>query len=92
MPLTDVINHLSNFVLPALAVAIGMPLLSRTVAWGRRAQTSLTAQILLNFVSGIAALLAGLWFWGQDGRMATYLAMAVVCGATQWLVLRAWRN
>jgi hypothetical protein len=92
MDLTDVINHLLSFALPALSLAIGLPLVTNLTAWGRTGPVSLRTQFLVNIVVALAALLAGLWFWGHDGRMATYLAMAIVCGSAQWLVLRGWRR
>ena len=92
MHLTDVINHLLSFALPALALAIGLHSLARLSAWGRGVQASFRTQFLLNFVAALAVLLAGLWFWGHDGQMATYLALAAVCGSVQWLILRGWRG
>lgn len=92
MDLTNVINHLLSFALPALSLAIGLPVVARSTAWGRAGQVSLRTQFLLNFVAALTALLAGLWFWGHDGRMATYLGMAIICGSAQWLLLRGWRR
>lgn len=92
MRLTDVINHLLNFALPALALAIGLPSLARLAAWGRGGQLSFEMQVLLNFVAALVVLLCGLWFWGHDGQMATYLAMVTVCGSAQWLILRGWQR
>ena len=92
MRLTDVIIHLLSFALPAVALALGLPLLARLTVWGRGGPASFRTQFLLNFVAALVVLLAGLWFWGQDGRMVTYLAMAVVCGSIQWLLLRGWRH
>jgi len=92
MGLTEVINHLLNFALPALAMALSLPLLARLAAWGRVVRPSFRVQLLVNFVAGLAVLLAGLWFWGHDGKMATYMAMVVVCASVQWLMLRAWRR
>jgi len=92
MHLTDVINHVLSFALPALALAIALPSLARMTAWGRGGPASFKTQVLVNFVAALAVLLAGLWFWGQDGRMATYLAMATVSGSVQWLILRGWQR
>ena len=38
----------------------------------------LLAQAAINFVAGSAALLVGLWFFGNDGKMATYAAMLLM--------------
>jgi hypothetical protein len=48
----------------------------------------LLAQAAINFVAGALALGAGLWFFGNDGKMASYAAMVVVCATSQALVLR----
>jgi hypothetical protein len=37
-------------------------------------------------------LVAGLAWFGRDGRMATYVALVVVCGSAQWWLLRGWRG
>lgn len=92
MGLTDVINHLLNFALPALAIALLLPLLARLAPWGRVVRPSFRMQMLVHFVAGLLVLLAGLWFWGHDGRMATYVALVVVSASAQWLMLRAWRR
>jgi hypothetical protein len=47
--------------------------------------------LALNFGAGLVALAAGLWFFGRDGKMATYAAMVLVVATSQWLSGRAWR-
>jgi hypothetical protein len=37
-------------------------------------------------------LLVGLWWWGVDGKMATYAALVGVVASCQWLFSRAWRG
>jgi hypothetical protein len=36
-------------------------------------------------------LLGGLWFFGHDGKMATYAALVLACASSQWWMLRAAR-
>jgi hypothetical protein len=36
-------------------------------------------------------LFAGLWFFGHDGKMASYGAMVLACATSQWVLLRGWR-
>lgn len=87
----DLFIHLLSFAAPALVVALlvtlAAPLLlpkgGRTVRW--------RTAFVLNFTAGLATLLAGLWVFGVDGKMATYAALLVVVASTQWLVGRAWR-
>ena len=87
----DLINQLLNFLAPALFVAVVTPLAARifmrkppkTIAWW--------SQAAINFVVGAAALVAGLWYFGNDGKMATYTALVAGCATSQWLMTRGWR-
>ena len=87
----DQIIHLINFCAPALAVgvvlAVGGPWLMKKspVALG------LLAQVAINCVAGVLALGLGLWFFGNDGKMASYAAMVVAVASSQWLGGRGWR-
>lgn len=80
----DLLWHLVNLVLPALALgalAAGLAkLLWRQalagVAWKRLAAHAAAASTL--------ALLAGLVISGRDGRMATYGAMVLACAGGLW--------
>nr|WP_295774662.1 hypothetical protein [Rhodoferax sp.] len=46
------------------------------------------AQAAINCVAGVLALGLGLWYFGNDGKMASYAAMVVVCAISQALALR----
>jgi hypothetical protein len=46
----------------------------------------------INFVVGIAVLAGGLLIFGRDGKMATYIALALACGTSQWLAAGGWRR
>jgi hypothetical protein len=82
----DAFWHLVNFVLPALGVgalgAAGAKLLWRRelagISWLRLAGWASTA--------GVLALLLGLWFFGRDGKMATYAALVLAAAAALWWV------
>jgi len=37
------------------------------------------------------ALACGLWFFGNDGKMATYAAMVMLVASCQWVGVKAWR-
>lgn len=89
MTFTQLVFHLSNFMLPALAMALCMPLAGRWVmgpcALGgvRRAAW--------HGLLGVLVLAAGLVLQGQDGTMLTYAAM-VLSGATlEWLLHWGWQ-
>jgi hypothetical protein len=91
MDVLDQINHLLNFALPAFVLAFVMPLSTRWTRMGRAATSRLTTQVLLHAVFNVLVLVAGLWVFGRDGKMLTYLGMATVCATSQWLLLAAWR-
>lgn len=92
MDLTNVINHLMNLALPALALALVVPLMSRLVAWGRVARPSFWMQATVQFMVALAVVVAGLWLSGRDGKMVTYMTMVVAGATTQWVMLRGWRH
>jgi hypothetical protein len=84
----DLFNHLLNLMAPALVVgallAYVAPILNKNWAVGRVGY----AQAAINFVAGVVALLLGLWFFGHDGKMASYGLMVVLIASTQWLSAR----
>jgi hypothetical protein len=49
------------------------------------------AQAAINVVAGSLALGLGLWFFGRDGKMASYAALLVVAATSQWIGGRGWR-
>jgi hypothetical protein len=87
----DLADHLLSFAAPAFAVALlvtlAAPLLlpkgPQTLGWWGR--------FALNFAAGLAALAGGLWFFGHDGKMASYAAMVLAVATAQWLAGRGWR-
>ena len=88
MGLIAILNHLLNFALPALALAVMMPLFARLTTHGKASSRGFALQAGVNFVACLAVLLAGLWVGGRDGKMLTYATMAVVCASTQWAMRR----
>ena len=82
------LNHLLNFVAPALALAIFMPVFARLTAGGKASNCSFSLQSGVNFVACVAVLMAGLWLGGRDGKMLTYAAMVLVCASAQWAMRR----
>ena len=84
----DLLNHLFNFALPAIVVgsllAYCAPLLYRKSS----PAPARYAQAAINSVAGLLALAIGLWFFGRDGKMATYGVMVVFCAMSQAVALR----
>lgn len=87
----DLINHLFNFLAPALVVgwllALLAPLLMRSV----RPARSWLAQGALNALAGVTAMGLGLWFFGNDGKMASYGLLVVLVASSQWLAGKGWK-
>jgi hypothetical protein len=72
--------HLGGFVAPAVLVALVLWL---GVAF-RRPRPGRWASLAWLCAAGVLVLLAGLAWFGRDGRMATYAAMALVQGSLVW--------
>lgn len=84
-PLTFIWHGLS-FLAPALFVAMVLPLVGRLVARKVPSRWSWHGQVGLQLAVGVAVLMAGMVFFGVDGKMLTYLALALCCGTCQWLM------
>ena len=90
MTFAQLLFHLANFVLPALAMVVCMPLAgawtlgTAAIGWPRR--------MLLHALAGVLVLIAGLWLQGHDGRMATYGALVLVAATLEWGLQRPRRR
>ena len=84
-------QHILSFATPALAVAFLVALCGRWLLPGSAPRPAWWALFAINFVAGLAALGAGLWLFGHDGKMLTYAALVLGVATTQWLAGRAWR-
>jgi hypothetical protein len=87
----DTFIHLLSFSAPALAVALLVALAARVIMPRSPTAASWRAHIAINFIAGVLVLVAGLWYFGVDGKMATYAALVVVIAGCQWLCSRAWK-
>lgn len=84
--------HWLNFMAPAAAMALAMSLLG--LVWRRRVGFAwpFWAVLGLQFGLGLLCLLLGLWWFGRDGKMATYGLLVLAAASCQWVVLRGWRQ
>ena len=88
MTLWQLVLHLFNFVLPALAMAVFMPCAGRWVMgtdgwpWLQR--------MLVHAVAGLLVLAAGLVLQGGDGKMGTYIALVLLATTAEWVMHRGW--
>ena len=88
----DILLHLANFAAPALALALLMPLAGRWLGGKSASRFAWWAQAAIHFVLGLAVLAAAMWWWGRDGKMASYAGLVLVAASCQWLMARAWRR
>ena len=89
-------NHLLNFVAPAAAVAVLMTLLA--AFFGRIFKSKsvsskpVGAQIATLFAVNLGVLVAGLLFFGNDAKMASYAVMVIAAGVCRWVMLQSWKH
>ena len=91
MSASDFLLHLLGFAAPALFTALAVTFASRLLMPPAAAMVRGWAAIAINFIAGLAVLGSGLWYFGRDGKMATYVALVVVVATCQWLLGRGWR-
>ena len=84
----NLLIHLANFVLPALALGLVLAFLAPVLTGNRASALTLLAQAAINSVAGVLVLVAGLVLFGNDGKMATYGALVLATGTAQWWGLR----
>ena len=87
----DLLNHLLNFVAPALWIAVLVTLAARIFIKKVPAAPVLWAQVAITFIVGVVVLGLGLLFFGNDGKMASYLALLVASAASQFWLMQARR-
>ena len=90
MTFAQLVFHLVNFVLPALAMAVFMPLAGRWVMGS--SGLSWPLRMACHALAGVGVLVTGLVVQGHDGRMATYGALVLVSATLEWLLHRGWRR
>jgi hypothetical protein len=88
-------DHILNFIAPAAVVALLLVLLSRVFSLflvsKRPVSQSIWAQAAIIFVVNVLVLAAGLVFFGNDGKMATYAAMVLAAAVCQWVLFKGWK-
>lgn len=87
----DLAIHLLSFAAPALGVALLVTLAAPLLLPRGPGRPSWWVSFALNFIAGLAALGAGLWFFGRDGKMMSYAALVLAVATVQWFAGRGWR-
>jgi hypothetical protein len=80
----EAFGHVFNLLFMPLALGAVAAGLAKLV-WRQRllAQRWWALAVAAGAVCALVTL-AGLAFWGQDGKMATYLAMVLACACALW--------
>ncbi|MRD47659.1 hypothetical protein GHT07_10255 [Caenimonas koreensis DSM 17982] len=88
----DALIHLASFIAPAVAVGALVALAGRL--WFSTAGSSgrWWQHTAINSLAGVGALLGGLWYFGVDGKMATYAAMVAAAATSQWVCSKGWKG
>lgn len=84
--------HVAGFIAPALALALLMPLAGRWVGGGRPLVARYAVQAGLGLAVGVIVQGLALWYFGRDGKLASYAALVLALATTQWLASGAWRR
>ena len=88
---SDILLHVAGFLAPAAFLALVLPAACWLLLRSTRQRMPLWAQVALVFFGSAVVLAAGLWWFGRDGKMATYGAMVAAAATLQWLAVRGWR-
>ena len=88
MGAVDFIVHLLNFAAPAVFIALLVTLIARVLVRKQAVALVWHAQTAINLVVCLILMLAGLWYFGRDGAIASYTAMVLGCATSQWWMLR----
>ena len=92
MPVLDFLNHLLNFVAPAVFLALVLAVGARCV-WRKKAHLLPWYHMAsVNALLGILVLALGVVLLGQDGRVGTYAALVLAMGTCQWLMSSGWQR
>ena len=87
MGFLQLLNHLLNFVAPAMVVAVLVALCSLFLKQKRPNASVFWSFVAINFVAGAVVLAAGAWLFGVDAKMATYAALVLAVATCQWILL-----
>lgn len=91
MSAPDALLHLLGFLAPIAFVAVLTALVAPWIL-PRGPRPGRATCAMVNLAAGLAASAAGLWFFGVDGKMASYAAVVLAVATAQWVTARAWRG
>lgn len=76
--------HVAGFLAPAIALAVLLWLSVRLRRGLRSAGRGASLELGLLTTAGVVVLLAGMLYFGRDGKMATYAGLVFVQGSLAW--------
>ena len=89
------LDHILNFIAPAAVVALllvlAARLFNRCFVSNKSFVQSIWAQAAIIFIVNVFVLVAGLVFFNNDGKMATYAAMVLAAALCQWALFKGWK-
>ena len=87
----DLINHLFNFAAPAVFMGFFMALVAPWVLRTGGGTSTFAVRAVVNSLVGVSAMAAGLWIFGNDGKMSSYLVLVLASAASQFWLMQAHR-
>ena len=80
----NALNHLVNFFLPALTMALLVPTLARLVWRAELKGKAWRGQVKWSALANAGVLIVGLVLTGQDGAVATYAGLVMASALVVW--------
>lgn len=80
----DALNHVLNFLLPAVGMALLVPSLARLVWWKALRSAGWWRQVKWAVLLNALILIVGLLLTGRDGAMLTYAGLVLASALTVW--------
>lgn len=80
----NALNHLVNFFLPALTMALLVPTLARLVWRAELKGKAWRGQVKWSALANAGVLIVGLVLTGQDGAVATYAGLVLASALVVW--------
>ena len=88
MDLFDLTIHLLSFAAPAAYVGVFTAVVAPWVLPKASKRSALLLPALMNSAVGLCVLTVGLWFFGNDGKMASYVALVLAVAASQLVLMQ----
>ena len=92
MGLTLLVDQIVNLLAPAVIVGFLLAFMARFSGLRGNSRHAWWWHGMLNAAIGCLAILAGLFYFGHDGKMATYGALVLASASSQFISARAWRR